>query len=100
MPPNKATGIPNTTPILKILLPTTFPIAISYSPFFVAVILVTSSGRDVPKAIIGNDINLSLIPIILAIITAESTTKLLPKIIPCKPTPVKIIDFLSLYGGV
>lgn len=52
MPSNIATGNPITIPILNILLPTTFPIAISYSPFLVAVIDVTSSGNDVPRAII------------------------------------------------
>ena len=34
------------------LLPTTLPIAISYSPLRVAVTLVTNSGSDVPRAII------------------------------------------------
>ena len=66
-PPKTETGIPKTIPILKILLPTTLPIAISYSPFRVAETLVTNSGKLVPKAITVKAINLSLIPIALAI---------------------------------
>ena len=53
----------------------------TYSPFLVAVTDVTSSGSDVPKAIIVKLIIFSLIPIIVAIAEAESTTKLLPIII-------------------
>ena len=43
---------PTTNRILKILLPTIFPIAISAFPFLAAETDVTSSGRDVPKATI------------------------------------------------
>ena len=85
-------GIPITIPILNILLPTTLPIAISYSPFLVAVILVTNSGSDVPKAITVNATSLSVTPIALAMKLALSTTKLLPNIIPAKPITVNIID--------
>ena len=59
--PNKATGKASTIPILKILLPTTLPIAISCSPFLAAITDVTSSGSDVPKATIVNEIILWLI---------------------------------------
>ena len=93
-----ATGKPITIPILKILLPTTLPIAISYSPFLVAATDVTSSGSDVPKAIIVKEIIFSLIPIIDANDEALSTTKLLPTIIQIKPIIVYIIDLgIGIY---
>ena len=38
--------------VLKILLPTTFPIAMSALPFRAETILTVSSGADVPKATI------------------------------------------------
>lgn len=47
--------------MLKIFDPTTFPMAISLSPFLVATILVTSSGKEVPMATIVNPIRASLI---------------------------------------
>ena len=53
--------------MLKIFDPTTFPIANPVSPFFVATIDVTSSGRDVPTATIVRPIRVSVIPAILAI---------------------------------
>ena len=75
------------------MLPTTLPIAISYSPFAVAVTEVTNSGKLVPRAIIVSDIILSLIPNILAIVHALSTTKLLPNTIPNNPIIDNNIDF-------
>ena len=83
--------------MLKILLPTTFPIAISYSPFLVAVTDVTNSGKLVPRAIIVKPIILSLTPIAFAKADAESTTKLLPIIIDISPTKVNII---ALNNGI
>ena len=62
-------------------------------------ILVTSSGKLVPKATMVRAIILSLIPNILAISLAESTTKLLPIISPAIPNIVKIIDNKILYFG-
>jgi hypothetical protein len=52
--------VPITNKILKILLPTIFPIAIPTFPFLAAVTDVTSSGREVPKATIVSPINRSL----------------------------------------
>ena len=60
------TGNPITMPILNILLPTALPIAISYSPFLVAITDVTSSGKEVPRAIIVKLIIRSLTPKALA----------------------------------
>ena len=62
--PNIATGMPKTTQILKMLLPMMFPSNKSCSPFFDETIVVTSSGRDVPKAIIVKEIIRSLTPIV------------------------------------
>ena len=42
IPPKIVTGIPNTIPMLNMLLPTILPIAKSDSPFLDAVILVTN----------------------------------------------------------
>ena len=97
--PKIVIGMPNTIPILKILLPTTLPIAISYSPFFVATILVTSSGRLVPNAIIVRAMTLSLTPTILAISLAASTTALLPNTKQMIPKIVKTNDKKMLYFG-
>jgi hypothetical protein len=77
------------------LLPTTFPMAISYSPFLVAVIDVTSSGRDVPNAIIVNAINFSLTPIAFAIDEALSTTRLLQSTIDTIPITVNKSAFFN-----
>ena len=48
--------------ILKIFEPITLPTAISLSPFFAAIIEVTNSGSDVPKATIVRPIKASLRP--------------------------------------
>ena len=45
--------------ILKMLEPITLPTAISLSPFFAAIIEVTNSGNEVPKATIVKPIILS-----------------------------------------
>ena len=58
---------PMTNKILKILLPTIFPMAMSAFPFLAAATDVNSSGSDVLKALIVNPINRSLIPISFAI---------------------------------
>ena len=58
--------IPRIKDILMILDPTTFPIAISFSPFFAATTDVTSSGRLVPTATIVSPTNASLMPILIA----------------------------------
>ena len=94
--PNNATGIPNTTHILKILLPIIFPRSKSCSPFFEETIVVTSSGNEVPRAIIVSAINLSLNPIFVAIEEALFTTISLPNIIPASPIITKISDFIIL----
>ena len=69
---------PKINKILKIFEPTAFPNANPLSPFLHATTLVTSSGKDVPIAIIVNPIKFSLNPNILAILHALSTTKFPP----------------------
>ena len=53
---------PITKKILKILLPTTFPIAMAELPFLAATIEVASSGRDVPAATKVKPTTVSLTP--------------------------------------
>ena len=47
---------PTIISVLKILLPTTFPIAMSALPFSAETTLTVNSGADVPKATIVNPI--------------------------------------------
>ena len=81
--------VPSTNNMLKTLLPTIFPIAISACPFLAAVIDVISSGSEVPKATIVRPIILSLTPKAPAIYVAPSTVMLLPKIIAAIPPTIK-----------
>ena len=69
---------PSTAAILKILLPMILPMAIPGILFFAAIRDVTSSGREVPIAIIVIPMSTSDIPAHLAITTEESTTNLPP----------------------
>ena len=92
-----ATGIisadvPTTNKMLKMLLPTIFPIAMSAFPLRAATTEVNNSGREVPSATMVSPINLSLIPNILASEVAALTVVSLPQIISTRPmTPIKII---------
>ena len=99
MPPEINTGMANTTQILKILLPTMLPTSKSDSPFLAAVIVVTSSGNEVPMATIVSEIMRSEIPMVAAIVEAESTTSWLPATTPISPTSTRIMDLPSLYFG-
>ena len=78
--------VPTTNKILKILLPTIFPIAISAFPFMAAETEVTSSGRDVPSATIVRPINLSLNPKPFAKAVAASTVISEPHTTATRPT--------------
>ena len=71
--------IPNTSEILAILDPITFPIAISLVPFNAALTLTRSSGADVPKATTVKPINPALKPSLAAIEDAPSTKNLPPR---------------------
>ena len=78
MVPKMATGIPNTTQALKMLLPIMFPSRRSCSPFMDETMVVTNSGKDVPRAIIVRAITRSDTPRLVAMDLALSTTRLLP----------------------
>lgn len=95
--PNIETGIPNTIHMLKILLPIILPTKISCSFFRDDIIVVTSSGSDVPIAIIVSDIILSVTPIFLAILVALSTTKSLPRTIAIRPNTVNNMAIGVVY---
>ena len=86
----KATGIitadvPTTNKMLKMLLPTILPIAMSAFPLRAATTEVNNSGSDVPSATMVSPINLSLIPNIFASEVAASTVTSLPQIISTRP---------------
>ena len=83
--------IPKIKNILKILEPTTLPIAISDSPFLEAITLVTNSGKLVPIATTVKAITLSLTLNNLAIVVALFTTNCPPIIIPTIPIIIKNI---------
>lgn len=74
MPPKIATGSPSTIQILKILLPIMLPTRSSFSWRRAAVIVVTSSGSEVPKATTVRAMIRSEIPITDAMFDAEFTT--------------------------
>ncbi len=99
MPPANTTGRARTIQILKILLPTILPTNKSDSPFLAAVTVVTNSGRDVPRAIMVNEIMRSEIPIAPAMDDAELTTNWLPPTTQARPMMTKRNDLPSLYLG-
>ena len=72
-----AAEIPRINRILKIFDPIALPSARPLSPFPVATIEVTSSGREVPTAMIVRPIKFWLTPKLSAIIQALSTTRFL-----------------------
>ena len=89
--------VPTTNKILKILLPTIFPIAISAFPFNAADTEVTSSGREVPKATIVSPMILSLKPSVLAMALAASTLTSLPQTMRTRPNTAPAI---ILHKGI
>ena len=99
IPPVIATGRARTMQILKILLPTMLPTRRSDSPCFAAVMVVTSSGKEVPNATMEREMIRSEIPIALAIALEECTTSSLPPITPMRPRITRMNDLPSLYLG-
>ena len=67
------------------LEPIALPSASPLSPFLVATIEVTSSGRDVPIATIVRPMKFWLTPKLAAMIQALSTTRLPPNITAIRP---------------
>ena len=99
MVPKMATGNPKTIQMLKMLLPTMLPTRRSCSPRRAAVIVVTSSGNEVPSAMIVREIIRSEIPIEEATNEAEFTTSWLPATTPTRPIRIMRKDLLSLCLG-
>ncbi len=81
--------IPSMNNMLKILEPIALPNARPLSPFLVATIDVTSSGKDVPIATIVRPMKFWLTPKLDAIIQALSTTRLPPNITAASPPAMK-----------
>lgn len=99
MVPKSVTGRPSTIQILKILLPMILPTMSSVSPFLAALMVVMSSGREVPKAMTVRAIMRSEMPMALAMFEAEETTSSLPPTTPARPSTIRIKETLSLYFG-
>ena len=74
MVPNMATGNPMTIQILKILLPIILPTIRSVSLRRAATMVVTSSGKDVPRAMMVRAMTRSDMPIMEAKEDALFTT--------------------------
>ena len=94
-----ATGKASTMQMLKMLLPTILPTRRSDSPFFAALIVVTSSGREVPSATTVSEMIRSEIPMTPAKKLAELTTNWLPATTPTRPSMTRRKDLPSLYLG-
>lgn len=99
MVPKIATGRPMTIHILNILLPMMLPTMRSVSLRLAAVIVVTSSGKDVPSAMIVREMTRSEMPMAEAMLEALLTTSWLPAMSPAKPMRVRNIDFPILCSG-
>ena len=74
--------------ILKIFEPITFPSARPFSPLLDATIIVTSYGREVPIATMVKPTKVSLIPNIIAISEADSTTLSPPNTTKASPPAI------------
>ena len=72
------------------LEPIALPSASPLSPFLVATIEVTSSGRDVPIATIVRPMKFWLTPKLAAMIQALSTTRLPPNITAIRPPEISV----------
>lgn len=99
IPPKMATGRPSTIQMLKILLPMILPTRSSFSCFLAAVIVVTSSGSDVPNATTVKAMIRSEIPIVLAMVDAEVTTSSLPPTTPARPRSTNRNDNGNFHFG-
>ena len=97
--PKSATGSPRTIQILKMLLPMMFPTRSSVSPRLAALMVVISSGREVPKATMESAMMRSEMPMARAIVEAESTTSSAPPTTPIRPTRISRREMPSLNLG-
>gem|GEM_PF-3097646 len=87
---------PKTSNRLNILLPTTFPIAISEFLLSEAITEVASSGKLVPNAIMVSPITDSDIPYQRAIFFADHTRKFAPIESHTSPPIIYRVDFITL----
>ena len=86
-PPGASTlDTPSTARMLKMLLPTILPMAMSRSPLTLAMTEVATSGSDVPAATTVRPTTNSLTPRCRAIVTAASTSQLEPCTSRSRPT--------------
>ena len=99
IPPEITIGRARTIQMLNILLPTMLPTRRSDSPFLAAVTVVTSSGREVPRATIVSEMMRSDMPIFSAMVLAELTTNWLPAATPASPIMTKRMDLPRVYLG-
>src|SRR5690606_22197769 len=84
---------PSTQRILKILLPTTLPTAMSRWPRIVAITDVITSGKEVPAATIVKPITASLTPQAVANSTALCTNQRAPNTSKTKPPTTSTMFF-------
>ncbi len=99
MPPKIATGRPSTIQMLKMLLPIMLPTRSSFSWRRAAVMEVTSSGREVPKATTVRAMMRSEMPMTVAIFEAEPTTSWLPPTTLASPSKTNKKDLPSFHLG-
>ena len=99
MVPKRETGRPRTMQMLKILLPMMLPTRSSFSPRLAALIVVMSSGREVPKATTVRAMRRSEMPMLEAMVEAELTTSSEPPTTPARPTRIRRREILSLNLG-
>ena len=90
--------IPRIPNMLNTLLPTMFPMAISFCFLRAATTEVASSGRLVPTATIVSPITASDSPIFFASSTAPSTMNFPPNTSQTRPMIIKIIDLRKLIA--
>ncbi|EZP44973.1 hypothetical protein BW35_00342 [Micrococcus luteus] len=96
MPSREMSAVsPSTTPMLKILLPTTLPTARSRSPRRTAMMDVASSGSDVPTATTVSPTTRLLTPNVVAMFTAPSTSSVAPATSDATPSSTKKSDLLT-----
>lgn len=91
---------PTIIKILKMLLPTTFPIESSALPLIADTILTVNSGAEVPKATIVRPITSDDMLNLLANAAAPSVKKLAPDRIKPKPTSKNKILIMNLYANI
>ena len=91
---------PSTKKMLKRLLPTTLPMAISGFFFRAATMLVANSGSEVPPATMVKPMTASLTPSPRAMPLAPLTNPLPPSTKAARPPTIKRVDFQRGMGRI